>query len=67
MNSINKNKINILNHKGIFSSSGLVIRPSHASFEIYSDLALQSMQRILKSFTDIKKFGTKVCVYDMFI
>ena len=30
-------------------------------------MALQSMHRILKSFSDIKKFGTKVCRVHFFV
>jgi hypothetical protein len=47
-------------HTGLVSSSGLIIRPTPAASDSYSDLALLSVKRILDSFRDIQNFGTKV-------
>lgn len=47
---------------GIQSLSGLLIRPTPPTTEIYSELGLQAIQRILESFNEIKKIGAKVIV-----
>jgi hypothetical protein len=54
-------------HAGLVSSSGLIIRPTPAASDSYSDLALLSVKRILDSFRDIQNFGTKVPTNLLFI
>jgi hypothetical protein len=54
-------------HAGLVSSSGLIIRPTPAASDSYSDLALLSVKRILDSFRDIQNFGTKVPTNYLFI
>lgn len=56
-----------ITHTGIMSSSGLMIRPTPAASDSYSDLALLSMKRILSSFSDVRNFGTKVCHNVLFV